>query len=89
MTFDILLFRGRIHGDALTKVDVMIDFFDFFAVDSTGFFYVLSELVVIALVFFRFILSPTSRLAWLSSCSISWSSLILLVKIIMSTANRR
>ena len=44
MTFDLLFFRGRIHGDALTKVDVMIDFFDFIAVDSTG--YVLSELVV-------------------------------------------
>ena len=46
MTFDLLFFRGRIHGDALTKVDVMIDFFDFIAVDSTGFLYVLSELVV-------------------------------------------
>ena len=52
MTFDLLFFRGRIHGDALTKVDVMIDFFDFIAVDSTG--YVLSELVVHSLGLFFF-----------------------------------
>ena len=43
----------------------------------------------ITLVFFGFILSPTSRLAWLSSCSISWNSLIPLAKIVTSLAKRR
>ena len=43
----------------------------------------------ITLVCFRFMLSPNSRLAWLSSCSISWSSSILLAKIIMPLANHR
>ena len=35
--FDLLLLRGGIHGDALSKVDAMIDFFDFVAVDGGGF----------------------------------------------------
>ena len=39
--FDLLFLLGGIHGDALTEVDITIDFFDFIAVDGSGFFYVL------------------------------------------------
>ena len=40
--FDLLFLLGGIHGDhALTEVDVMVNFFDFIAVDGSGFFYVL------------------------------------------------
>lgn len=55
-----------------TEVDVMIDFVDFVAVDGGGFLYLFSELVVHNLGFFRFMLSLTSRVAWLSFWSISW-----------------
>ena len=72
--FDFLFLWGGIHGNAMNEVEVMIDFFDFVAVSESGFVLVLSELVVHNLGLHRFMLCPTLRLAWLSSCSISWSS---------------
>ena len=44
----------------------MIDFVDFVPVDGGGFFYVLANSSYITFVFFRFMLSLTSRVAWLS-----------------------
>ena len=56
----------------MTEVEVMIDFF--VAVSESGYVLVLSELVLHTLGLHRFMLCTTLRLAWLSSCSISWSS---------------
>ena len=72
--FDFLFLCGGIHGNAMTEVEVMIDFFDFVAVSESGYVLVLSELVLHNLGLHRFMLCPTLRLAWLSSCGISWSS---------------
>jgi len=50
-TFDLLLLRCGIHGDASNEADVMIDFFDFVVVDGGGFLYVFfGELVSLACV---------------------------------------
>ena len=82
-TFDLMFLRIGIHGDALTvRCNVRLSMVVGSSTSSANSLY-------ITLVFFRFLLSPTSRLAWLSLCSISWSSSILLAKIIIPLANRR
>ena len=46
-------------------------------------------LLVMIFVFLRFMLRPTNRLSWFSSCSILCSSSLLFAKMMISSANRR